>query len=89
MTTDLPLAERVGFDYAAAVRNILKKLTYVELAGRVGYNSTGSVTAVLKGKIKPSHPHGEAIWALHLELYGEKPPMSDSQKNAQKTQLIA
>lgn len=83
--SEVPLHERVGFDYASAVRNLLKKLTYAELYGRLGYNSTGSITALLKGHT-PSHKHGEAIWALHLELFGEKPPMSDSQRNAQNTQ---
>ena len=82
---ELPLYERAGFDYAGALRNLLKKMTYTELAGKIGYSSTGSITAVLKGHV-PSHVHGQAIWSLYLETFGEKPPMSDVQRNAQNTQ---
>ncbi len=71
---EMPLYERVGFDYVATVRALLQKLTYMELAGRIGYESVGSVGAVLKGHT-PSHRHGEALWALHIEMYGCKPPL--------------
>ena len=70
----VPLHELVGFDYVAALREILNQLTYEECAYRVGYSSTGGVTAVLKGRV-PSHKHGEAIWALYLELFDRKPPL--------------
>lgn len=70
----IPLHDLVGFDYVAALRDILKRMTYEELAFRIGYSSTGGITAVLKGRV-PSHRHGEAIWALYLELYGRKPPL--------------
>lgn len=66
--------DEVGYDYIATVRKLLQKLTYEELAYRVGYQSVGSIGAVLKGHI-PNHKHGEAIWALHIEMYGCKPPL--------------
>lgn len=72
---EIPLYEQVGYDYKQAIRDLLKKLTYEELALRIGYSSTGSVTAVLKGRT-PSHTHGEALWALYLEVYGKKPPLN-------------
>lgn len=72
--TRIPLNDLVGFDYISALREILKRLTYEEAAYRLGYSSTGGVTAVLKGRV-PSHKHGEAIWALYLELFNRKPPL--------------
>ena len=70
----IPLHDLVGFNYALALREILNVLTYEELAYRIGYSSTGGITAVLKGRV-PSHKHGEAIWALYLELFHRKPPL--------------
>lgn len=69
-----PIHEQVGFDYIAALRDLLTILTFKEIAGHVGYRSVGSVTAVLEGKI-PSHIHGEAIWALYMEKFKRKPPL--------------
>ena len=66
------LHERVGFDYVAAMRRLLTVFTYSEIASRVGYNSVGSVSAVADGRV-PSHVHGEAIWAMYVDKFGEKP----------------
>ena len=77
MTTsdaELPLYEQVGFDYVATIRELLQKLTYGEIVHRVGYSSVGSISAVLKGNT-PSHKHGEALWALYVQMYGKKPPL--------------
>lgn len=74
----LPLLEKVGFDYAAALREMLQRLTYEELAFKIGYGSAGSLGGVLKG-MTPSHRHGEAIWALYVEMFGRKPPMTPAQ----------
>jgi len=76
----LPLYERVGFNYVSALKELLKIYTYKELADRIGYRSTGSITAVLSGRT-PSHIHGETIWALYIDTFGRKPPL-DVQKNA-------
>ena len=69
---------QLGFDYVAAVSELLNKFTYKEIAERIGYRSTGSVTAVLEGRI-PSHSHGEALWLLYKVTFGRRPPLSGVQ----------
>ena len=88
MTEELPLYDRVGFNYAQALRDLLKKLTYADIAQRVGYNSTGSLTEILGRGRSPSHRHGEAIWALYLEVFGKKPPLT-IQENARQDSAAA
>lgn len=73
------LHQHCGYDYVAAMSELLKRYTYQEIADRLGYKSTGSIAAVLKGH-KPSHPLGEAMWALYVETFNCKPPMTDSQR---------
>jgi len=80
--SDRPLNERVGFDYVGALKELLEKFTYEELADLLGYKSGGSLTAIVKGKTIPSHIHGEALWALYHDTFNRKPPMSPIQKNA-------
>lgn len=70
-----PLHEQVGFDYAQAVREIHRLLTYDEIAERIGYDSKGSISRILDGAV-PKHVQGEAIWALYIELFGRKPPLN-------------
>ena len=70
----LPLHEQVGFDYMQATKDLLTKMSRMELSDRVGYASAGSIHALLKGRT-PSHIHGEAIWALYIEVFGKKPPL--------------
>lgn len=79
--SEAPLYERVGFDYVAAMNDLLAKFTYSEIAAKLGYKSTGSITAILKGH-SPAHQHGEALWALYIETFNRKPPLSDVQNNA-------
>jgi len=74
------LYDLVGFDYVRAVSDLLLKFTYADIASRVGYRSTGSITSILDGQV-PSHMHGEAIWALYIETFKRKPPLI-AQKNA-------
>lgn len=71
----------LGFDYAQAINDLLKKFTYQEIADRLGYRSVGSITAVIEGKI-PSHMHGEALWVLYIATYGRKPPLTSVQNIA-------
>lgn len=78
--SDLPLHEQVGFNYVAAVRELLERVTYEELAFTIGYESVGSISGLLKGR-KPSHIQGEALWAFYLATFGRKPP-HDAQKSA-------
>ncbi len=68
----------VGFDYARAVLEIRKFMTYEEIAAFLGYESVGSIGPLLKGRI-PNHPQGEAIYTLYRELFGKKPPMTQAQ----------
>lgn len=72
--SDLPLHEQVGFDYIATVRALLEKMTYMDLAFAIGYESVGSISGLLKGR-RPAHPQGEALWALYIETFGRKPPL--------------
>lgn len=67
------LAERPGFDYAAAVRELHRYLTYDQIAEYCGYESKRSILNVLTGAI-PDHPKGEAIYILFVEMFRMKPP---------------
>lgn len=66
---------QVGYDYAAAVIELLRVMTYEELARYLGYNSKGAISKVLDGAI-PSHVQGEALWALYRDTFNKKPPMN-------------
>ena len=72
----------VGFDYAKALLEIRKKRTYEQIAEYCGYETPSAISRVLTGSV-PSHPQGEAIWALHCELFGQKPPVSHEQATGQ------
>lgn len=71
--------QHVGYDYVQAMVDLLTKFTYREIADRLGYKSTGSIAAVLKGH-EPSHQQGEAMWALYLDTFNRKPPMTEAQR---------
>lgn len=81
MTSDAPIHEQLGFDYVKAVADLLERLTYREIADRLGYNSVGSVTAILDGKV-PSHLHGQALWMLYSATFGRRPPLTPVQQIA-------
>lgn len=68
------LPHETGFDYAQAIREINRRLSYDEIAGFCGYDSRSSVGRILTGQV-PSHPQGEAIYILYVELFGKKPPL--------------
>lgn len=80
--TPRPIYEEVGFDYARAVLQLKRYLTYDDIAQCCGYESARSVLSVLTGAI-PSHIRGEAIWALYVEVFGHRPPLRP-QKYMQK-----
>lgn len=87
MTDDvenLPLEERVGFNYSQALTDLLTRMTNEELVLALGYKSIGAIHEIRKRKRKPNHPHGEAMWALYMATFDRKPPMSDIQKNARQ-----
>ena len=68
------LPHQVGFDYAAALRELHEVMTLAQIAEVCGYESKGSVLNVLNGGI-PSHPQGEAIYVLYVETFNRKPPL--------------
>ncbi len=76
---DVPLIKRVGFDYLGAVLELLAVMSYAELARAIGYSSKGAISKILQGGV-PTHAHGEAIWVVYREKFGEKPPMSTYQQ---------
>ena len=67
-----------GFDYARAVLDLRGKMSYEEIAYICGYEGPSSVFRVMNGVI-PSHPRGEAIWALYVRVFKRKPPVSKEQ----------
>lgn len=68
----------VGFNYSLALLEILRNQTYEEIAAYLGYESVGAIGKIINGAI-PSHPVGEALFALYLDIFGKKPPMSQAQ----------
>lgn len=76
--------ETAGFDHVQALREILQYMTYEQVAQACGYDSKRSLRYVLDGSV-PSHPHGEMIYQVYVELFGVKPPL----KVQQTAQLIA
>lgn len=69
----------VGFDYAHALLDLRHVMTYEQIAERLGYQSKGSISEIINRKVLPDHPRGEALYALYLERFGRKPPMSQDQ----------
>lgn len=65
----------VAFDYAKALLEIRKRMTYEEIAAFIGYESVGSIGDIIRGRI-PNHPQGQAIYVLYIELFKRKPPMT-------------
>lgn len=76
----------VGFDYARALLEIKKYRTHEEIAAFVGYESIGSISNILNGRI-PNHPQGEAIFTLYREIFGKKPPMTSEQSNGVRADI--
>ena len=80
-TGDTPIHEQGGFDYTQAMRDLLERFTYSEVAVKLGYRSVGSVTSILKG-MAPSHLHGQALWMLYRSTFNRRPPLTTAQKIA-------
>lgn len=80
--SETKLNEQVGFNYVATVLELLRLMTYEELAGYLGYRSKGAISKILDGAI-PSHVQGEALWALYHDTFGKKPPMDVRQSGQQ------
>ena len=73
-TTQLPLAERVGYNYAATIRELTTVMTWQRIIEAIGYSSHSVVAEILNGQI-PNHVQGEALWALYCDTFGKKPPL--------------
>ena len=69
----------VGFDYTLTVLRIRGVLSYEQIAEYCGFASKKDVYRIVNESYIPRHPQGEALWALHLELFHEKPPMASDQ----------
>lgn len=67
----------VGFDYARAILDIRREMTYEQIAEVIGLPDKQSVSRIVAGTI-PHHPQGEAIWALYRELFNTNPPMPEA-----------
>lgn len=76
MTIPVPLEpHQVGFDYAKAVLEINHHgWSYERIAEYCGYEDKSGISRVASGARIPSHPVGEAIYILYVEVFGRKPP---------------
>ena len=67
-------AHQFGFDYRQAVLDINRRWSYEKIARFCGYESKGSIARVAAGGV-PSHPIGEALYILYVEMFNRKPPL--------------
>jgi len=77
----------VGFDYAHALLRIRGAQTYEQIAEFCGFACKQDIGKVINDGRIPSHPQGEAMWALYFQLFGEKPPMSSDQASGANVAL--
>ena len=68
----MTLINLVGYDYPQAIRKLNQRMTYEQIARAIGYDNRSSIAQMMNGAI-PSHKHGEALWALYRNTFGEKP----------------
>jgi len=74
------LYDLVGFDYAQTIRKLNHHgLTYLQIAEAIGYESQSSIYQIMNGAT-PSHKHGEALWGLYRDLFGDKPPLNTEKR---------
>lgn len=83
---ELPVVP-VGFDYGQTVLRINRLWSYQRIAEHIGYSDRSAVHRIVKGQVPP-HPQGEALWALYVRLFNEKPPHSADQRTG-KYQSVA
>lgn len=67
----------VGFDYALALLRIREHMTYEQIAEVCGFSDKQSIGRVVNEGLIPNHPQGEAIFAVYVELFQQKPPMQE------------
>lgn len=74
------LPNQVGFDYSRAVLEINHSgWSYERIADYCGYEDKSAISRIASGDRTPSHPAGEAIYILYVELFGKKPPLRSCQ----------
>lgn len=69
------LPSEAGYDYAQAVRELNRTLSYDDIAGFCGYQSKSSVADLAAGRSIPDHPRGERLYILYVETLQRKPPI--------------
>ena len=74
----MSLHDLVGFDYPQTIRKLNQRFTYEQIARLIGYENKASIHMLLTGTV-PSHPHGEALWALYVNTFTSKPPLTNHQ----------
>lgn len=77
----------VGFDYSRALLRIRGQQTYEQVAEFCGFAGKSVVSKIVNDGHIPTHPQGEAIWALYVQLFGEKPPMAGEQARGANVSL--
>lgn len=72
------LQNEVGYDYSRAVLEINHAggWSYEDIAEFCGYEGRSAIARVASKAITPSHPRGEALYILYVELFGKKPPLN-------------
>ena len=66
----------VGFDYSQAVLELRAVVSYERIAEYCGYESKSAIGEIAKSGRIPTHPAGEALYALYVEIFAKKPPMN-------------
>jgi hypothetical protein len=74
-----------GFDYDTAMREIYWRVkNFKRIANLLGFSSAASVINIMRHGAIPSHPEGERIWIMYVDLFDKKPPMTRGQDAAMK-----
>lgn len=69
-----------GFDYDNATREIYGRVrSFQRIADLLGFSSANAVINIMRNGAIPSHPEGERIWIMYVDLFGKKPPMTRGQ----------
>jgi ribosome-binding protein aMBF1 (putative translation factor) len=72
------LHNEVGYDYSRTVLEINHRAgwSYERIADFCGYENRSAIARVATREMVPSHPRGEALYILYVELFGRKPPLN-------------
>jgi hypothetical protein len=71
------LSNEIGYDYSRTVLEINHHgWSYEKIAEFCGYENKSAIARVASRETIPSHPRGEALYILYVELFGRKPPLN-------------